>query len=184
MNIYSKLVIAALAFTGLAMLTPSAEAQPLNESITVTFSAPVELPGRVLPAGTYVFAAVEPNVTRIQSAGGNTVYGTYLTVPEERRETLEKGSIVLGENTTDSPERVEAWFYPGDSVGNEFMYPAHSSHHKLTSVVDKAGKGTDVAVTDTAKATLVSSEFVGRHAEHVIVNSGAAVGHAVKYLVS
>jgi hypothetical protein len=64
------------------------------------------------------------------------------------------------------------------------MYPAHSSHHKLTSVIGKAGKETDVAVTDTAKATLASSEFMGRHAEHVIVNSGAAVGHAVKYLVS
>ena len=184
MNMYRKLAVAALAVFGLAMLTPRAEAQLLDERVTFTFSAPVELPGHVLPAGTYVFDAVEPNVTRILSADGKMVYGTYITVPEERREPAEKATISFGENTTGSPERVEAWFYPGDTVGNEFMYPSHSSHHKLTSFWGTARKGVDIAATDTAKGTVSSSEFMGRHAERVIVNSGAAVGHAAKYLVS
>jgi hypothetical protein len=58
------------------------------------------------------------------------VYGTYNTVPDEREEPMEKATIVLGERPTDSPERVDAWFYPGDSVGSEFIYPTHNSHHK------------------------------------------------------
>jgi hypothetical protein len=130
MNTYCKLVVAALAVIGLAILTPRAEAQLLDEQVTVTFSAPVELPGVVLPAGTYVFAVFEHNVTRILSADGKIVYGTYNTVPDEREEPMEKATIVLGERPTDSPERVDAWFYPGDSVGSEFIYPTHSSHHK------------------------------------------------------
>jgi hypothetical protein len=184
MNAHSKLVVATLVLIGLAMLTPKAEAQLLDESMTVTFSAPVEVPGRVLPAGTYVFAAVEPHVTRVLSADGKVSYGIFLMAPEERQEPVEKGTIILGENTTDSPERVKALFYPGDSVGNEFIYPAPSSHHhKLTSVMEKAPKGFDIAVTDTAQGGLASAEFIGRHAERVIVNSGAAIGHAAKYLV-
>jgi hypothetical protein len=130
MNTYRKLVVAALAVLGLAILIPRAEAQLFDEKVTVTFSGPVELPGRVLPAGTYVFAAIERNVTRVLSADGKTVYGTYNTVPEEREEPLDKPTIMLGAHRSDSPERVDAWFYPGDSVGNEFIYPTHSSHHK------------------------------------------------------
>ena len=183
MNVYRKLAVAACAIIGLATLTSKAQAQLVNETVTVSFSAPVDLPGRVLPAGTYVFMAIEPNVTRVLSADGKIVYGTYLTVPEERQEPVEKATIIMGENKTESRERVEAWFYPGESLGNEFMYSPHSSHHRVTSVMDKARTGIDVAVTDTA-ATLTSSEFVGRHAERVIVNSGAAIGHAAKSLVS
>jgi hypothetical protein len=183
MNVYRKLAVAAFAVVGLAIVTPKAQAQLLDETVTVSFSAPVELPGRVLPAGTYVFTVVEPNVTRVSSADGKTVYGIFFTAPEERPEPSEK-AIILGENTAGAPERIEAWFYPGDSVGNEFMYRAPRSHHKLTSVMGTAGKDVDTAVADTAQAALTASEFMGRHAERVIVNSGAAVGHGVKYLVS
>jgi hypothetical protein len=107
--------------------------QALDEKATVTFSAPVEIPGRVLPAGTYVFKEMEPShMTRVLSADEKTVYGTFFTIPEERMKPVEKSTIILGENTKGGPERVEGWFYPGESVGSEFLYPARSSRHKLT----------------------------------------------------
>ena len=167
---FRKLTLAVLAIVCLVALTPKAQAQLLNEKIRVTFSAPVEIPGRVLPAGTYVFMALEPgHVTRIMSADERTVYGTFLTIPEDRLEPVEKPTIILGENPTGTPERVDAWFYPGDSTGSEFMYRESNSRSKLESSV---------------RGALVPIEFVGRETGRVVVNSGKAVGHAAKYLVS
>src|SRR5215510_6173119 len=120
---FRKFTLAALAIVCLVVLTPKAQAQLLNEKIRVTFSAPVELPGLVLPSGTYVFMALEPgHLTRVMSGDEKTLYGTFLTIPEDRLEPVEKPTIVLGENTTGTPERVDAWFYPGDSTGSEFTY--------------------------------------------------------------
>jgi hypothetical protein len=122
---FRRLTLAVLASVFLVAVTPKAQAQLLNERIRVTFSAPVEIPGVVLPAGTYVFMALEPgHITRVLSADEKTVYGTFLTIPEERLEPVEKPTIILGENPIGTPEKVDAWFYPGDSVGSEFMYRA------------------------------------------------------------
>ena len=123
MNAYRKLTLVALVGSVLAVLTPNARAQMLEERIRVTFSGPVELPGEVLPAGSYIFEALENGrLTRILSADEQHVYATLFTVPEERIEPVEKATIVLGESSKGVPEKVEAWFYPGDSTGNEFIY--------------------------------------------------------------
>jgi hypothetical protein len=185
MTAYRKLAAAAFAIALLAAMPSNAHAQLLDEKVHVTFSAPVEVPGRVLPEGTYVFVAIGPNhLTRILSEDEQTIYGTFLTAPQERLEAPEKATVILGENTQGGPERVEAWFYPGDSIGSEFMYPEPSSHHKLTSALADVGKGIDTAVLDAGKGALDSGEFVGRCGERIVVNSGKAVGHAAKYLVS
>ena len=123
MNAYRKLTIVALVASVLAVFTPNARAQMLEERIRVTFSGPVELPGEVLLPGSYVFEALENgHLTRILSADEQHVYATLFTVPDERIEPMEKATIVLGEGSKGAPEKVEAWFYPGDSVGNEFIY--------------------------------------------------------------
>ena len=109
MNAHRKLTIVALAAGVLALLTPNARAQMLEERIRVTFSGPVELPGEVLPAGSYIFEALENgHLTRILSADEQHVYATLFTVPDERIEPVEKATIVLGESPKGIPEKVEA----------------------------------------------------------------------------
>jgi hypothetical protein len=185
MNAYRKLTLAALAATVLAVLTPNARAQMLEERERVTFSGPVEVPGKVLPAGTYIFEALENgHLTRILSADERHVYATLFTVPDERREPVEKATIVLGESPKGSPERVEAWFFPGDSTGNEFIYQKARSSKDLSSITGAFMRDTGRAAADAAKGIAISSKFVGVHAEHVAVNSGVAMAHALKYLVS
>ena len=167
---FRRFTLAVLTIVCLVVLTPKAQAQLLNEKIRVTFSAPVELPGLVLPAGTYVFIAVEPgHLTRVMSGDEKALYGTFLTIPEDRLEPVEKPTIVLGETPTGTPERVDAWFYPGDSTGSEFTYRESKSHNKLESSV---------------RGALAPVEFVGRETGRVVGNSGQAIGHAAKYLVS
>ena len=162
---YRKLAVAAVAVMGLAMFTPKANAQLLDEQVKVTFSGPVDLPGRVLLPGTYVFEEVDPRMTRVFTADGKIV-GNFLTVPEERQEGTGNEMITLRESPKGSPERVSAWFYPGDSVGSEFLYSGTRSRHKLT-----------------AKAVLAPPEFMGKEAERAIVDSATAIGHAFRALV-
>ena len=139
MNAYRKFTVTVLAIVCLFAVVGKAQAQIFDEKVRVTFSSAVEIPGQVLPAGTYVFMALEPgHMTRIMSADGKTVYGTFLTVPEDRVEPAENPTIILGENATGAPEKIEAWFYPGDSIGSEFMYRnSTSSRGKLRPVVEE-----------------------------------------------
>jgi hypothetical protein len=165
-----RFTLAVLTIVVLVGVTPRAQAQLLNEQIRVTFSAPVEIPGVVLPAGTYVFMALEPgHITRVLSADEKTVYGTFLTIPEERLEPVEKATITLSEKAEGTPEKVDAWFFPGDSTGSEFMYRESKSHNKLKSSV---------------RGAFAPAEFVGRETGRIVINSGKAVEHAAKYLVS
>ena len=185
MKAYRKLILAAFAFTVLAVLIPNASAQMLEERLQATFSGPVEVPGKVLPAGTYIFQALENGrMTRILSADQKHVYATLFTVPEERSEHVEKSTVILEEGVNGAPERIDAWFYPGDSVGNEFLYQKPHPNKTIASVTGAVLRETGLAAADTAKSVAVAAEFVGVHAEHVVVNSGVAIAHAAKYLVS
>jgi hypothetical protein len=185
MNAHRIWTLTILAAALMAVLTPGAQAQMLDQRARVTFSGPVEIPGMVLPAGTYVFEALQPgHLTRVLSADATHIYGTLFTVPEERRDPVEKATIVLEENVKGAPERIEGWFYPGYSTGNEFIYQKAGTHRTLAAVLGAAAKDTERAGIDAARAAAISSEFVGRRAEHIAVNTGLAIAHAAKYLVS
>ena len=114
-------VLAALFFTA---FVPNARAGMLDKRTTVTFSQPVEIPGLVLPAGTYVFerADTSQHVVRIFNANETHVFATLLTVPEYLLNPVDKTVITLEERATGAPEAVQAWFYPGDTSGEEFLY--------------------------------------------------------------
>jgi hypothetical protein len=130
MNLYRKLTLVATVITVFVWLTPQARAQLLEQKVRVTFSGPVEVPGEILPAGSYVFEALESgHLTRILSADERHVYTTLITVPEERTETVTNATIVLEENHPGMPQKIEAWFYPGYSTGNEFMYKRSNPSH-------------------------------------------------------
>ena len=52
------LVVLTLALLG-AMLAPGVRADEWNKKTVMTFSQPVEIPGQILPAGTYTFKLVD-----------------------------------------------------------------------------------------------------------------------------
>jgi len=187
MKIYRKLVTATTGIIALFLVTGPAPAQGLEEKMTVTFSAPVEIPGEVLPAGKYVFEVLQQGtLTRILNADETHVYATVLTVPDEQREPADGGSVVLKKNDQGGPERIGAWFLPGNPVGSEFVYP-QMGHKTFSSEIDNAGKdvehATDKAAKDTAKDIGDSSEYIGVHAAHAGEDVGKTIYHAGKSLV-
>jgi len=116
-----------IALCVLGAMLPQARANQADQKTIFTFSGPVEVPGRVLDAGTYVFTVLDVqgdrDIVQVANKRGDKVYGTFLTVPDYRSKPTGKPVLTFGERAADSPEAVKAWFYPGDTYGHQFVYP-------------------------------------------------------------
>jgi hypothetical protein len=119
-----------LLLTGVAVLgslMPAAKADDWDQKTTFTFSGPVEIPGQVLPAGTYVFkladSSSDRNIVQVFNRDENHLYGTFLAIADYRLKPADKPIITFEERAAGSPEAVKAWFYPGENYGHDFVYP-------------------------------------------------------------
>ena len=104
-------------------------AQLTDNMTIVNFSAPVEVPGsdpQVLPAGTYTLKVVDskvnPNIVQITNEDATHVFTTVLTVPTHREVDTDKTVITFAERGAGQPQALEAWFYPHEKTGQEFVY--------------------------------------------------------------
>lgn len=133
-----KQASAILCFTAMTTIFSSvamAEFQQgdYNHKTTVTFSAPVEIPGvhvkgySVLPAGTYVFKLVDSQVNRhivqIFTSDESKVLATILAIPNTRIKRTDNTVITFRERPNGEPPALRAWFYPDAAWGDEFVYP-------------------------------------------------------------
>jgi hypothetical protein len=107
--------------------TPAARANEWNEKTIVKFNEPVEVPGRVLSSGTYVFKLLDTdgdrNIVQIFNPDGTKLYATILAISDYRLKPTDKPVIRFEERASYSPEAIRAWFYPGRQYGEEFVYP-------------------------------------------------------------
>jgi len=98
-----------------------------DKATKVTFSAPVELPTIVLPAGTYVFKLADVpgdrHVVEVFNAEETHIYATILAIPNARMTATADTVLRFEERPKNTPEAIRAWFYPGDNFGQEFVYP-------------------------------------------------------------
>src|SRR5437899_5716194 len=141
-------------------LAPAAHADEWTKLTYFTFSAPVEMPGMVLPAGSYKFELADPDstrrVVRISDKEGGKIHGIFLSIPDQKLEPSDKPIVMFRETPAGAPEAVKAWFYPGETTGYEFVYP-HDQALKIakathTSVLTAKGEvtGTTLA-SDTTR---------------------------------
>jgi len=121
---FSCFVLAAL------VIAPQVHADTYNKMTTMTFSEPFEVPGvdaQVLPAGTYVFKLLDSmsdrNIVQIFNADQTHVYTTILAIPNYRLKPTDKTVLTFAERGAGQPEAIKAWFYPGETWGQEFVYP-------------------------------------------------------------
>ena len=120
-----KLMILATMLAFLIML-PSARASQEDQATKLTFTKAVQIPGRVLPAGTYWFMAVEtntaPKIIEVFNSDRSTLYATILTINTERSNPTDDTAITFANRGSMQPETIVSWFYPGDELGHEFVY--------------------------------------------------------------
>src|ERR1700733_6756108 len=120
-------VFPAIALLFAFAIMPLVSRADANDQATkFTFSKPVQIPGQVLPAGTYWFQLADTqnrSVVRIFAADHVTLVATLFTFRRERAGGKDDVAITLADRGTGQPEAVVAWFYVGDTDGHEFLYP-------------------------------------------------------------
>jgi hypothetical protein len=119
-----------MLFVGLGLLggmVQRAAADDFDQKTVFTFSGPVEIPGQVLSAGTYVFkladSSSDRNIVQVFNKDETHLYGSFLAIPDYRIKPAGKTIITFEERPAGSPEAVKAWFYPGENYGRDFVYP-------------------------------------------------------------
>ncbi len=121
-----------------------------NMLTKVTFSGPVEVPGKVLPAGTYIFKLLdEPssrNIVLIYDASQKHLEDMVLAISDERLRPTGKSVIQFTEEPAGTPEALKAWFYAGSHYGEEFVYP-HDQAVKLAQANHQKVYSTDADLT-------------------------------------
>lgn len=158
---YSKLLSFAVAgffLAGIAM-TP-AKADQWDKRTVVKFNAPVEIPGRVLPAGTYVMKLADSNADRdiVQffNKDDTRLIETVLAIPDYRMTPTGHTVITFEERTAHSPQAIKTWFYPGDYYGQEFLYRRHPAILTAENVVPAAPAPTPAPPAQPAPAPVAT----------------------------
>jgi hypothetical protein len=131
-----KLRILATMLVFLIML-PAARASQEDQAIKLTFTKDVQIPGRVLPAGTYWFILadnnVTPNIVQIFNSDRTMLYANILTINAERSNPTSDTALTFADRGSMQPETLVTWFYPGYTSGHEFVY-SNREEHELAQV--------------------------------------------------
>ena len=130
-----------------------AASQGLDTSRTtiVTFSAPVALPGVTLPAGSYLFRLADSqtnrNIVQVFDKDRTKIFATILAVPAQRNRPADETVITFKESPANAAPAVQYWYYPGETMGQEFAYPkkqamaiASAAHTSVLAVDTESDK--------------------------------------------
>ena len=134
----------------------AAHADEDNQSTSISFSEAVQVPGRILPAGTYQFvlanSAANRDIVWIFNADRTELFATIQTVSTERARETNGTSITLAQRPSGQPDALVSWFYPGTQTGHEFLY-SKQEEKELTQDAKRSFVGDH--------GTLVNSEANG-----------------------
>ncbi len=125
-HILSVILVSGVAVLFAPDLAPGLQASTPQEVTVFNFKVPVQVPGRVLPAGRYLFkleqSGGELNVVEIKNPEESKVYGVFLVKPDYRGKAPSQPGLTFDKRAHGSPLAIRTWFYPGDKYGNQFMY--------------------------------------------------------------
>jgi hypothetical protein len=127
---FGRSLVAILAVCSAGVILPrTAAADEWDKRTMLTFSQPVEVPGKVLPAGTYLFQLADSSSRHIVHVFGRDgrILATLLTIPTARPTTADDTRMTFEQQRAGAPSSIRKWFYPGDRAGEEFIYSAHTN---------------------------------------------------------
>ncbi len=184
------------------VMVSAVAAQPADKRTLFTFSGPVAIPGKTLPAGQYIFRLADPlssaKVVQVLSADGKTPYGQFFSYSAERPEPAATPEVRFMETAKGMPAAIKTWWYPGERIGYEFVYPkdqarrlaqgatqpvlttkAESTTTEQTNTSDLArvsSSGTETAVNADTKPT--SGTLTGTAQEGTVASSDLKIPNA------
>src|ERR1700722_6379086 len=164
MNLKRETLFFAMIALLLSVFAFPAQASDADKLTYFTFSTPVELPGVALGSGTYAFKVLDSlsdrNIVQVFDKDQKHLYATILAIPDYTPQPSDKTIIRFSETKPGAPPAIKEWFYPGDSIGWEFVYPqsravqlAKASNQAVPSMPSNLSSN----ITDQNKSTQDSS---------------------------
>ena len=104
----------------------AAKADSYDKMTKITVNEPVRLPTMTLQPGNYSLRLLEAtgnrHVVQVRDENGKGL-GLILALPNYRMVAKDSTVLQYWETPPGQPRAVRAWFFPGDNVGQEFVYP-------------------------------------------------------------
>ena len=146
----------------LAASTAVVHADAWDKKTMVSFSEAVEVPGSVLPPGTYVMKLVnlpaERHVVQFMNPREAHVYASAMAIPAYRTDVTDRTVITFYEARAGVPDPIRYWYYPGDNFGQEFVYP--SEHLAEIAFVTREAPPTALVTRNQVLAPEVAADPV------------------------
>jgi hypothetical protein len=145
---------------------PQAWGSEWDRRTDITLSGPVEIPGKVLAPGTYVFKLMDDstnrNIVQIWNEDQTRLETLILAVPTYRLNPPAIPIVEFGENAPAAPPPIKGWVFPGAEFGWEFVFPrsqavkiAKASNQNILSTTETSQ---DPNMLGNAKVTAVTPE--------------------------
>jgi len=170
--------ILALSF----LMTKPVMADEWNKRTEFEFSAPVEIPGKVLTPGKYVFELADSpsdrNIVQVfsqDSTGNESLVATVLAIPDYSLSTPDKPTVNFEERRSGAPEAIQSWFYPGNNTGWEFVYPKVQNLEASSNAMPSPAPVTTAVARRLPPPPQVQEEAQVSEAEEVLVAQNDAL---------
>ena len=139
------------------ILLPSARAAENDQATKLTFNRQVQIPGRVLPAGTYWFVLDDNlgsrNIVEIFNSDRSELYARVFTNNVETLAAANETMITFAERERMEPVTILSWFYPGQSFGHQFVY-SRGEEQKLA----QAKQRTEMVKVQSKRGTTMAGD--------------------------
>ncbi len=179
-----KLIVSACAAAMSAGIgaAPALAQQTLDARTEFTFNGPVDLPGTTLPPGNYIFRLADPNTSRkvLQVTANDSThktYGLFITISAQRPTPSDKAELRFMETPAGTPRAVKTWWYPGDTIGREFIYPKDQARRLAketnTAVLTTAEENVKEDQMNTAKLSRISPSGEETEVDEEVTQSAA-----------
>jgi hypothetical protein len=125
MKLHKSYIVVGMIIAFALFFEIAAHADNTIQATQITFNQPVQIPGQVLPSGTYLFKLLNSdnlNIVQIFNSDSTHLYATLETVPAESHRPVDDTTVTLVEQGSGKPDVLLKWFYPGQETGHEFLY--------------------------------------------------------------
>jgi len=146
-----------MAATSVTML-----ADERDKKTVITTKETLMVPGKVLPPGTYVMklsdSSSNRHIVQIFNEKQDQLQTMFIAFPNTKVRQTSGTTLTFWETPAGSPRAVRAWFWPGDTWGQEFAYPKEMAETLArannNAKVPSYDAGSDATLTETQLAEL------------------------------
>jgi hypothetical protein len=129
-------VVCGVTFAA-GIVTFHAKADTWDKKTVLTVNQTIQVRDTVLEPGQYVLKLYNSNsdrhIVQIFNADQSHIIDTVMAIPKQRMEPAGDTQFTFWETPSGKAPALRAWFYPGDTIGQEFPYPKHLTEVAMAS---------------------------------------------------